>query len=63
MPDHKFRIGEMVQLPPMISRNRPGGVYEVTKRLPKTAGEYEYRVKSIKERYERVVRESELEKS
>ena len=63
MPDHKFRIGEMVQLPPMISRNRPGGVYEVTKRLPESAGEYEYRIKSINEPHERVARESELEKS
>jgi hypothetical protein len=63
MPDHKFHIGEIVQLPPSILRRASGGVYEVTKRLPESAGEYEYRIKSINEPHERVVRESELEKS
>jgi hypothetical protein len=35
----------------------------VTKQLPQNAGEYEYRIKSINEAHERVVRESELAKS
>ena len=62
MPDHKFHIGEIVQLSPSMLRRASGGVYEVTKRLPESesAGEYEYRVKSISEPHERVVRESEL---
>ena len=63
MRGHKFHIGETVQLLPPISRYASGGVYVVTKRLPESAGEYEYRIKSINELYERVVRESELEKS
>jgi hypothetical protein len=64
MPDHKFHIGEMVQLSPSILRMASGGVYEVIKQLPdSSAGEYEYRIKSINEPHERVVRESELEKS
>jgi hypothetical protein len=64
MPDHKFHIGETVQLTPSIRRRASGGVYEVTKQLPdSSAGEYEYRIKSINEPHERVVRESELEKS
>ena len=63
MPDHKFRIGQLVQLLPPISRNASGGVYVVTKPLPKRAGEYEYRIKSINEPHERVVRESELSKA
>ena len=61
MPNHKFHIGQIVQLSHSITR--PGGVYEVTKRLPQSAGEYEYRVKSINEPHERVVRESELSKA
>jgi hypothetical protein len=63
MPNHKFHIGETVQLLPPISRHASGGVYVVTKKLPESAGEYEYRVKSINEPHERLVRESELEKS
>jgi hypothetical protein len=31
---HKFHVGESVILRPAISRNVPGGVYEVTKQLP-----------------------------
>jgi hypothetical protein len=63
MPGHKFHIGETVQLLPPISRHASGGVYVVTKQLPQSAGEYEYRIKSINEAHERVVRESELAKS
>ena len=60
MPDHKFRTGQHVNLLPPISRHASGGVYVVTKQLPESAGEYEYRIKSINELHERVVRESEL---
>jgi hypothetical protein len=63
MHAHKFHIGETVQLLPPISRHASGGVYVVTKKLPESAGEYEYRVKSMNEPHERLVRESELEKS
>jgi hypothetical protein len=63
MPDHKFRTGQRVQFSPAISRNAFGGVYVVTKQLPESAGEYEYRIKSISEPHERVVRESELTKA
>jgi hypothetical protein len=65
MPGHKFHIGEIVQLSPSMLRRASGGVYEVTKRLPESesVGEYEYRVKSISEPHERVVRESELSKA
>jgi hypothetical protein len=63
MSGHKFHIGETVQLLPPISRHAPGGIYVVTKKLPESAGEYEYKIKSINEPHERVVRESELEKS
>jgi hypothetical protein len=34
MSSYKFRIGESVMLKPSISRNVPGGVYEVTKQTP-----------------------------
>jgi hypothetical protein len=60
MTNHKFRIGQSVQLSLIASRNASGGVYVVTKQLPESAGEYEYRIKSINEPHERLVRESEL---
>jgi hypothetical protein len=63
MPTHKFHIGQIVQLSPAISRNVRGGSYKVTKRLPENNGEFEYRIKSMSEPHERVVRESELQKS
>jgi hypothetical protein len=62
MPSHKFHIGDSVMLKPAISRNVPGGVYEVIKQLPHNGREYEYRVKSANEEHERVMRESELTK-
>ena len=39
MHTYKFHIGETVQLLPPMSRHASGGVYEVTKKLPKRAGE------------------------
>ena len=33
---YKFKVGDIVALMPAISRNAPGGVYEVVKQLPGT---------------------------
>jgi hypothetical protein len=60
MPSHKVKVGDIVTVRPAISRNAPGGVFEVIKQLPSTS-EPEYRIKSANERHERVARESELE--
>jgi hypothetical protein len=62
-PMHKFHIGDSVTLKPAISRNVPGGVYEVIKRLPHNGREYEYRIKSANEEYERIAGERELTKA
>jgi hypothetical protein len=61
MPAHKFQVGEIVHLSP--GRNVPGGSYEVIKQLPENGGEFQYRIKSMNEPHERVVRENELHKS
>jgi hypothetical protein len=63
MPSHKFHVGESVTLRPAISRNVPGGTYEVTKQLPHNGREFEYRIKSANEEHERVAQESELIKA
>jgi hypothetical protein len=59
--EHKFQAGERVRL----AASGPnwgvaGGGYVVTKQLPERDGAFEYRIKSISEPHERVVRESEL---
>jgi hypothetical protein len=63
MPAHKFHVGEIVQLSPSTIRNVPGGSYTVAKQLPASSGEFEYRIKSMNEPHERVVRESNLRKA
>jgi hypothetical protein len=60
MPSHKFKIGETVMLRPAVSRNVPGGAYEVNKQLPHNGREFEYRIKSSSKPHERIARESEL---
>ena len=34
MAPHKFHVGEIVSLRPVVSRNAPSGAYEVAKQLP-----------------------------
>jgi len=62
MSSHKFKIGDIVAIRRAISRNAPGGVFEVIKQLP-GSNEPEYRIKSVNEPHERVARESELTKA
>lgn len=52
--------GDITSADPAIARNMPGGMYEITQELPKRDGEYEYRIKSINEPHERIMREIEL---
>jgi hypothetical protein len=61
MGSHQFQIGALVRLLPAFSRNVAGGSYEIIKQLPQRNGEFEYHIKSVTERHQRVVRESELE--
>ena len=49
MSAYKCKIGEIVTLRPAISRNLPGGAYEVIRQLPETGGEHEHRIKSANE--------------
>ena len=57
---YKFNIGQTVFLKPSLAV--PGGACVITKRLPERDGELEYRIKSVNEPHERVVRESQLER-
>ena len=57
---YKFDIGQTVFLERYLERplGVSGGACVITKRLPEHDGEFEYRIKSVNEPYERVVRES-----
>ena len=50
MPSHKFKIGDVVYLKPAISRNVPGGTYQVTKRLQRTMVSLTIRSKMLRSR-------------
>lgn len=60
MSEHRFKIGQAVEYCPPRSVYAPSGVYHVTAELPVRAGEFEYRIKHPREKYERVAGESDL---
>ena len=61
---HKFRSGQTVHLSRnMTSRSAPGGDYKVVRQLPVDGGEPQYRIKSVREPYERVAKESDMERA
>jgi hypothetical protein len=59
---HKYTIGETVfytsRLPGRVSVD---GNYQVIRLLPPDGGDFQYRIKSVTEAYERVAKESQLE--
>ena len=65
MSDHKFKVGQTVHcaVPGLYGRAQRGGVFKIMQRLPPQGGDYQYRIKSANEPYDRVVRESELERA
>jgi len=59
---HMFRAGQTVRLArSYFNRNAAEGVYEVVRQLPFGEGDFQYRIKSVREQHERVVKEQELE--
>ncbi len=62
--EHHFRMGQKVQLQRGFPyRSAADGDYEIVSRLPNSDGECQYRIKSLREPHERVVKESELRKA
>ncbi|MBY0382203.1 MAG: hypothetical protein K2W78_09835 [Xanthobacteraceae bacterium] len=58
---HKFGIGETVYFTASnVSRPAATGTYEVIRLLPTEGDDYQYRIKSSTEAFERVARESQL---
>jgi hypothetical protein len=58
----RFHTGQQVRFSGGYPyRDAAGGFYEVLAQLPYCEGEFQYRIKSPQEQYERVVKESELD--
>ena len=61
---HKFRSGQIVHLSrSLTARSVPGGDYKIMRQMPVDGGEPQYRIKSMNEPYERVAKESDMEKA
>jgi hypothetical protein len=63
LSDHRFRVGQSVNYTSGL-RRQPGwgGAYKITQLLPAQGDEPLYRIKSVDEPHERVVKETELER-
>lgn len=58
---HKFRVGEIVRLTSSnVVRPAASSTFEVVRLLPTEGDDFQYRIKSDKEAFERVARESQL---
>jgi hypothetical protein len=61
---HKYRIGERVYYTsPTFGRAAATGSYTVVKLLPSESDDYQYRIKSSGEAFERVAKESQLDRA
>ena len=61
---HKYQIGEMVYYTsPTFGRAAATGSYTVVKLLPSEGDDYQYRIKSSGEAFERVAKESQLDRA
>lgn len=61
MRKHKYKIGQVVSFSPgLLGGAAPAGRYEITRLLPSETADWQYRVKSVTDGHERVVRESQI---
>lgn len=63
MKAHKFSVGQTVYFTSgLIGRGGSNGSYKVVKLLPSDGEDYQYRIKSAGEAFERVAKESQLDR-
>jgi len=61
---HKYNVGETVYFTsPTFGRAAATGSYTVVKLLPSEGDDYQYRIKSSGEAFERVAKESQLDRA
>jgi hypothetical protein len=64
LKSHKYQVGETVYFTsPTFGRAAATGSYTVVKLLPSEGDDYQYRIKSSGEAFERVAKESQLDRS
>jgi len=62
LKEHKFRIGQIVYFTSRpIGHMAANGAYQIVKLLPSDGDDYQYRIKSAEEAFERVAKESQLD--
>jgi hypothetical protein len=57
---HKFRVGDVVEARASLFRPTPPGPYEVVCLLPPEGTSNQYRLKSLENGHERIVREEDI---
>jgi hypothetical protein len=61
---HRFSVGQTVYFTARsMGRSGTSGSYKVIKLLPSDGDDYQYRIKSTDETFERVAKESQLDRS
>jgi hypothetical protein len=64
LKEHKFQIGHTVYFTSRpIGHMATNGSYRVVKLLPSDGDDYQYRIKSTEEAFERVAKESQLDRA
>ena len=61
---HKYKVGQSVSFASRpFGRGGTNGIYTVTQLLPPEGDDYQYRIKNADEPHERVVKESQFDRS
>jgi hypothetical protein len=57
---HKYSVGQLVHAPGTRFADRTSGIYEVTRLIPESCGEFSYRIKDAASGTERAEGESQI---
>jgi hypothetical protein len=60
MAAYRFKAGQTVAMLPRLGFGAPSGRFKIVRLLPTEGGNNQYRIKSVVDGHERVVRESEI---
>jgi hypothetical protein len=64
MSNHKFKVGQTVNYAPrLIAAFNADAIFKITQLLPPEGDEFQYRIRSASEPYERVAKESQLNRA
>jgi hypothetical protein len=64
LKEHKFHIGQTVYFTSrLLGHMSSNGTYQIVRLLPSDGDDYQYRIKSAAEAFERVAKESQLDRS